>query len=108
MKLSVPDAERILSILKASDVQDHLLPDNVAHFFLSFGVGQNGAMNLIRAGLEVANDLTSLLDKLGRGRKFVETLLNFGVAASEVRQSTLSPNQLWQVSTKFIMCVSFS
>lgn len=43
-------------------------------------------MNLIRVGLEVANDLTSLLDKLGRGRKFVETLLNFGVAAGEVRQ----------------------
>ncbi|KAJ7259076.1 hypothetical protein C8J57DRAFT_1720660 [Mycena rebaudengoi] len=47
----------------------------------------NSAEDLIRSGVEVADNLKGILDYLGKNCKLINTLLSFGTAASEVRSS---------------------
>ncbi|KAF8186538.1 quinon protein alcohol dehydrogenase-like superfamily, partial [Mycena galopus ATCC 62051] len=83
MEFNVQLAERILGDFK--EANDHLVfSDNVAEFRLTFSMKPNATEDLIREGVNVACNLKSTLDRLGKGYTFINTLLSFGVAASEV------------------------
>ncbi|KAJ6597918.1 hypothetical protein B0H10DRAFT_2325271 [Mycena sp. CBHHK59/15] len=82
MEFTVQKATDILG--NRTEIDDHLyFFDAVAEFRLSFSMKQHAVEDLVRAGLNVASDLKSVLDRLGVFSKFVNTLLAFGVAASE-------------------------
>ncbi|KAJ7730946.1 hypothetical protein B0H14DRAFT_3169073 [Mycena olivaceomarginata] len=82
MKFTTQDARTILG--DHTDVIDHLFRNSLAEFRLSFSMTPNATEELIHAGVDVAGGLTGVLSRLREGSKFVETLLAFTVAASEL------------------------
>ncbi|KAJ7234945.1 quinon protein alcohol dehydrogenase-like superfamily [Mycena rebaudengoi] len=83
MEFTLQKAQEILGDL--TEVTDHLFFSNAAaEFRLSFSMKSNATHDLIREGVNVAYNLKSVLDHLGSGFKFFETVLSLGVAASEV------------------------
>ncbi|KAJ7462978.1 hypothetical protein FB451DRAFT_1495082, partial [Mycena latifolia] len=83
MEFTLQKAQEILGDL--TEVTDHLVFSNAAaEFRLSFSMKSNAAHDLIRAGVDVTSNLKSILDHLGSGFKFFDTVLSLGAAASEV------------------------
>ncbi|KAJ6623282.1 hypothetical protein B0H10DRAFT_1909435 [Mycena sp. CBHHK59/15] len=81
-EFTVGDAERMLGELV--ELQDHLVfADGLAEFRLSFSINPNASEHLIRGALDVASEFKNIFGCLARFSKFLDTLLEFGVAASE-------------------------
>ncbi|KAJ7463015.1 hypothetical protein FB451DRAFT_468682 [Mycena latifolia] len=87
MDFTAQKAKDILT--NRTEIFDHICSlDKIAKFELSFSMTQSAVHELVHTGLDVASTLKSVLNRLGRFSKFVDTLLTFGVVASEVNPVT--------------------
>ncbi|KAJ7929528.1 hypothetical protein B0H13DRAFT_1963922, partial [Mycena leptocephala] len=63
---TIQDAEKILRERNVLELKDHLLSNGAAEFRLSFSMKPNAGQDIILAGGLVANDMKSVLERLGR------------------------------------------
>ncbi|KAJ7891807.1 hypothetical protein B0H13DRAFT_2039064 [Mycena leptocephala] len=63
---TIQDAEKILRERSVLELKDHLLSNGAAEFRLSFSMKPNAGRDVILAGGLVANDMKSVLERLGK------------------------------------------
>ncbi|KAJ6523245.1 hypothetical protein DFH09DRAFT_1420931 [Mycena vulgaris] len=83
IEFTVKIAQGILEAQKVLRLDDHLCPGHSTEFRISFSMEPTATTELLAAGITRAAELQSVLDRLGKYSKFLQTVLALGLAASE-------------------------
>ncbi|KAF7365806.1 WD40 repeat-like protein [Mycena venus] len=83
IEFTVTVAKGILETQKVSQLTDHVFANPSAEFRISFSMEPTATVNILSAGIARATELQSVLDRLGKYSKFLQTFLALGLAASE-------------------------
>ncbi|KAJ6567905.1 WD40-repeat-containing domain protein [Mycena vulgaris] len=83
IEFTVKIAQGILEAQKVLRLDDHLFPGHSTEFRISFSMEPTATTELLAAGITRAAELQSVLDRLGKYSKFLQTVLALGLAASE-------------------------
>ncbi|KAJ7080671.1 hypothetical protein C8R44DRAFT_69182 [Mycena epipterygia] len=103
MNFTVQMAQKILGDL--TEVNDHLVgSDAQAEFRLSFSMKPNATEDLILAGVEVADNFKSILERLGTGYKFIETFLSIGSELHPIAKAVLVSVEQVKKNPSFSKC----
>ncbi|KAF8181255.1 WD40-repeat-containing domain protein [Mycena galopus ATCC 62051] len=83
IKFTVTVAKEILETHQVSQLTDHVFANPSAEFCINFSMEPTATVNILNAGIAHAAELQSVLDRLGKYSKFLETFLALGLVASE-------------------------
>ncbi|KAJ6567929.1 hypothetical protein DFH09DRAFT_1033857 [Mycena vulgaris] len=83
IEFTVKIAQGILEAQKVLRLDDHLFPGHSTEFRISFSMEPTATTELLAAGITRAAELQSVLDRLGKYSKFLQTVLALSLAASE-------------------------